>query len=151
MFKVFPCAVTRMSRRDPFEDIEQLFERLGAGFEDVSRQVESEFGAGDVAVDVADDADEVVVHADLPGYETDDIHVTVQDRSLRISAERSSESEDAKFLRRERTRRAVSRTVGLPTEVDPEGAAATHENGVLEVRLPKLSPAAGEGHSIDID
>jgi HSP20 family protein len=138
-------------RRDPFKEIEELFEQLNSGFADLSGEFEEVGAGGGVHVDVADADDEIVVVADVPGFEPDDIDVSVSDRQLRISAEHSAEAEqedeDTHYYRRERTQRAVNRTVTLPTDVDEHEASASYENGVLTIELPKTG---GEG-GIDIE
>lgn len=140
-------------RRDPFTEIEQLFDRLSAELGDVG----ADLGVGgDVRVDVAETADAVVLTADLPGYAAADIEVTVKERSVEIAAERerdepvAGEDPDGRFHRRERSHDRVSRTVSLPTTVAEDEATAEHENGVLTVTLPKRA-VDGEGHSIDIE
>jgi HSP20 family protein len=106
-------------RRDPFKEIEELFEQLNSGFADLSGEFEEVGAGGGIHVDVADADDEIVVVADVPGFEPEDIDVSVSDRQLRISAEHSAETEqedeETHYYRRERTQRAVSRTVTLPT------------------------------------
>ena len=135
-------------RRDPFKEIEELFEQLNDGFADVGRDLGEEFGGGGIHVDVADADDEIVVTADVPGFDPEDIDVAVTDRKLRIAAEETeAEDEDAvKYYRRERSRRSVSRTVSLPADVKETEADASYENGVLTVTLPK----AGDDGGIDI-
>lgn len=148
---------TRMSgRRDPFRDIEELFERMSAGFGGVGEELETELGGNAIHVDVADADGDVVVTADVPGFDKGDIDVTVDDRRLSIVAEadteteRESGEEETHYYRRERATRKTSRTLTLPVDVDETGASATYENGVLTVTLPKAG-AGEEGHSIDID
>jgi HSP20 family protein len=136
-------------RRNPFEEIEELFEQLNDGFSQMSESMETELGDG-IKVDVADRDDAVVVTADVPGFDADDIDVSVRDRRLTIAAERSDSAEadaDEQYYRRERTRRAVQRTVSLPTEVEEADASASYENGVLTVELPKLEET---GAGVDI-
>ena len=140
-----------MSRRNnPFEDIEELFDRMSRSFE--GRGVGGMSGMHDVSVDVSETDDEVVVTADLPGYEKDDIEVGVKERRLTVEAERAEESEDEgeRYLRQERTHRRVSRSVTLPEAVDEGAASATYRNGVLTVTLPKLDAGDDDSHSIDI-
>lgn len=133
-------------RRDPFKEIEELFEQLNAGFGEMSGEFASVGGAG-INVDVADADDQIVVTADVPGFDADDIDVSVTDRQLRITAEHSEETEEedeeTQYYRRERSQRSVSRTVSLPTDVEEHEAAASYENGVLTVELPKASDADG--------
>lgn len=138
-------------RRDPFEDIEELLDRLNAGFGDLGRGFETEFGRGDILVDVADVDDRIVVTADVPGFEKEDIEVTVTGRKLTVAATAGEdrETDDADYYRRERRQRRVSRTVSLPVDVDESEATATYENGVLTVDLPKASTDDG-GTDIDV-
>ena len=140
-----------MSRRNnPFEEIEQLFERMSRG------GTGGMSGMHDVSVDVSETDTEVVVTADLPGYEKEDIEVGVKDRRLTVEAERSHESEDRneneRFLRQERTHQRISRSVSLPEDVDEDAASATYHNGVLTVTLPKVNPDDDDddSHMIDI-
>lgn len=141
-------------RRDPFKDIEELFDRLNAGFGDLGRELETEFGqGGDILVDVADADGHLVVTADVPGFEKDDISVSVSGRKLTVAAAESTEQEtqdeDAHYYRRERSQRRVSRTITLPVDVDETAASATYENGVLTVELPKQE-ADDRGTDIDV-
>lgn len=138
-------------RPNPFEEIEELFEQLNASFSEINESVGTELGGKGIKVDVADNGEEIVVVADVPGFESADIDVSVQNRRLTISAETSDETETDEagdYYRRERTSRSASRTVTLPADVDEAEARASYENGVLTVELPKID--AGEG-GIDID
>lgn len=118
-------------RSDPFEDVENLFDQL------------AELGigtSGEIPVDVKDEDDAFVVVADLPGYDTDDIDVHLEDEySLSITAtrEHSETVEEESYVRQERHTERVGRTVPLPEAVDGSSTDASHENGVLTVRLGK--------------
>ncbi|QFU82081.1 Hsp20/alpha crystallin family protein [Natronorubrum aibiense] len=138
-------------RGNPFEEIEEMLDR-------VSRQVEEGMTGGglqvpgSVPVNVVDTDEEYVVTADLPGYETDDIELTLSEGTLRLDADRGEDftHEGDRYLRRERTRTSVSRRIRLPEPVDEESVTAGHENGVLTVRLPKVGGDA-ESKAIDIE
>ena len=124
---------------DPFDEIERLFDRMSRefGVEDLARSV---------PVDVEDRDATFVVTADLPGFGTDDVDLTLSNRTLRIAAEREEESEagDADYLRRERHRTSVSRSVRLPEAVEEDGITATYKHGVLTVTLPKREGEGGQ-------
>jgi HSP20 family protein len=122
-------------RSNPFDEVERLLDRMNA---------ELGSAGGDVAVDVEERDDEYVVTADLPGFEGDDVAVTLDEGVLDIEAERDETREEAtgEFLRRERTRESVRRSVRVPGEVDAERTEARYRNGVLTVRLPK---SGGDG------
>lgn len=141
-------------RNNPFDDLEEMLDRF-------SRQVESGMiggGArglqfpGSVAVDVADTDEEFVVTADLPGYNSEDIDLTLSEGTLRLEAahEGEGEYEEGEYIRRERTSKSVSRRIRLPEPVDEEAVSATFTNGVLTVTLPKLG-GDEESKRIDID
>lgn len=134
------------NRSNPFKDLEELFDRMGRGFEPRG------LGTHEISVDVAETDDGIVVTADLPGYENSDIDVTVDDDRLTITAERDEtiEETDAHYHRRERTHREVRRALYLPTDVDETEASATYNNGVLTVVLPKREATADEGFDIDV-
>ena len=135
-----------MSRRNPFDEIVELFERMGQS------DRSGWGGVSDVSVDVRETDADVVVTADLPGYDREDIDVAVKERTLTIEAERQEERSDEgeRYHRQERSHRRVSRSVHLPAEVDEQSADATYRNGVLTVTLPKRDADAGDSHIIDI-
>lgn len=134
----------------------------------MSRQFEESMGGSELgqltggdgtSIDVADHGDEFVVTADLPGYETEDIDLSLRGDELRIDAEREQESETsdedgeggtARYIRKERRHQSVSRAVTLPEQVDEENVSAQYRNGVLTVTLPKMRAEEGDSHQIDI-
>jgi HSP20 family protein len=83
---------------------------------------------------------EVVVRAEVPGFEAADLNVELRNNRLLIRAETKHETE-AKEKGYEYTERRYERFVELPVEVDPAKVAATYRNGVLEVHLPKMAEA----------
>ena len=139
-----------MSRRNPFEEIEQMFERMNQQLGQLNEMPVP--GTQQLSVDLADREDAFEVTADLPGHDREDIDLSVADRTLRISAEHddSTEAGDGNYLRRERRRRSVSRSLSLPEDVAEEEASATYTNGVLTVTLPKAT-GLDDSRSIDID
>ena len=106
-----------------------------------------------MADDFVEHDDTFVVTADLPGFERDDVEVTVTDHTLRIEAERQTtdreEDEEGRYLRQERRHRAVDRSIRLPEEVDTDAATGTMRHGVLTVTLPKL--VVEEAHQVEIE
>ncbi len=95
---------------------------------------------GEFSVDVREHEDEVIVVADLPGVEKEDVTLRLVDpRLLEITCERKGEKEktDEGYYVRERIYGTIRRQVYLPTDVTEEGATASFRNGVLEVHLKK--------------
>lgn len=106
-----------------------------------------------VAVDVAETKDEIVIRADLPGFSKDEIKLKATEDAVYIEAVKKEErkEEGENYFRQERRLGAVKRVIPLPTPVIPEKAKARFENGVLEVRLPKVEPEETKEKEIEIE
>jgi HSP20 family protein len=97
------------------------------------------------AVDIREEENCYLITADVPGVNTKDIDVTLEDGVLSIKGERNSEKEasEAGYRRRERTHGTFLRQFTLPDTVDANSISATARDGVLEVTIPKQEkPAA---------
>jgi HSP20 family protein len=94
---------------------------------------------GQLAVDVFQTANDIVVKAPVAGVDETEIDITVQPDSVVIRGERKEEKEvtDEHYHAKECYWGAFSRMVTLPTEGEPEGARATFKNGILTIRIPK--------------
>lgn len=84
-------------------------------------------------VDIVENEDGYELRADLPGFSKEEIELEVRGRGLKISATRSSEESEGKYLKHERSWGKVERVITFPTDLDPESTAASLENGVLKV------------------
>ena len=148
------------TRGNPFKELERVIERMSRQFDDTSSMWESEgpFGrwaseAEAMAIDLVDRDDEFVATVDLPGFERGDVDVRVTGRELRIEAEREATDDDEteRYVRRERRRRSVRRSIRLPDDVDTEGVEARIGNGVLTVTLPKVEPEPAREVEVQAD
>lgn len=95
---------------------------------------------GEFRVDVREHEDEILVVADLPGIEKEDVSLhLVNPRALEISCERKGEKEETSegYFMRERMYGSMSRIVTLPVSVSETDSSASFKNGVLEVHLKK--------------
>ena len=101
-------------------------------------------------LDVVDHDEELVVRAELPGVEKEDVNVEITGDRLVIEAEREFEEEDERkdFYRHELGYGKLMRTVSLPVEVDPEKIHAELKEGILTVTLPKIRVA--EKHTVKV-
>ena len=101
-------------------------------------------------LDIVDRDKELIVRAELPGVEKDDVEVTISGDRLMIEAEREFEEEDDEddFYRHEMGYGKLMRTVALPVEVDPEKIHAELKEGILTVTLPKIRMA--EKHTVKV-
>jgi HSP20 family protein len=102
------------------------------------------------AIDVFEREDEIILKADLPGLDEDDVRIEVKDNVLAISGERRTEAQEEKngYYRVERSYGAFSRSLVLPDGVDPDKIEARFDRGVLEVKVPK--PEARQPRRISI-
>ena len=106
-----------------------------------------------VDTDVYEEADDIVVKADLPGLAKEDLTISIQDHLLTIRGEKKSEEkiQQQDYYRSERSYGAFTRVVELPQRVQAEKAKATLLNGVLEIRLPKTEEAKKNQISVTIE
>jgi HSP20 family protein len=95
------------------------------------------------AIDLYEDADSVIVKAELPGMKKEDIEVSLHDGALSISGERKSEQkyEDAQTHRSERFVGVFHRSLNLPTFVKADQVKAQYKDGILTITLPKAEEA----------
>jgi HSP20 family protein len=155
---------------NPF-DFERMFERMNRQFEEMNRQfarlaesrpalesgdsLPAMWGHGGMQVDVAERDEGVVVTADLPGFEKEEIDLSIANDALTIRAEHAvdDEYESENYVRRERAHRSVHRTIPLGTEVHEEEAHASYTNGVLTVTIPtiEVDEDDDDSHHIDIE
>jgi HSP20 family protein len=94
----------------------------------------------------------LVVRADTPGVERDDLDVEVREGALVISGERmtQNEQEDDRFFRRERSYGSFQRTIPLPEGANTENIQATFQNGVLEVEVELEENTPSRGRRIEV-
>jgi HSP20 family protein len=88
--------------------------------------------------DMEERENEVVVRAEVPGFEPTELDISLQGNTLTVRAEHA---EPAKGETGERRHARLERSMTLPTGVDPEKVEARYRNGVLEVHIPR-SPEA---------
>ncbi|HVW28135.1 MAG TPA: Hsp20/alpha crystallin family protein [Polyangiaceae bacterium] len=131
------------------EDMDRLFGEF-FGFEPFSS---SELGNVTrwPQIEVSHRGDKLIVRADLPGLEKDDVNVEVRDEELRISGERRGQSEQQQsgFYRSERTYGSFYRAIPLPPGAKTDTASATFEKGVLEVEI-EVPEQSNQGRKIEV-
>jgi HSP20 family protein len=124
---------------DPFRDFLSLHDRLNRAY----------VGGGDAvrawtpAVDIFERGDDLVIRAELPGVDKDDIEVRVEDGTLVLGGQRKRESEikEEESYRLERSYGSFVRRFELPDRVNAGAIDASYKDGVLEIVLPKAEDA----------
>ena len=119
----------------------ELAESEDFSLPDALRQNNGQWGGpeseGQLAVDVAQTQDELIVVATIAGTSPDKIELHLHNDLLTIRGERSSPVENAEHFYQECYWGKFSRTIVLPVDIRPEMAAAEYKNGVLTIRLAK--------------
>ncbi|MBZ0171931.1 MAG: Hsp20/alpha crystallin family protein, partial [Phycisphaerales bacterium] len=126
--------MSEIMRRDPvFGPMERLFSQVLR--EPVFTELAS-IDEGSLALDVADDGENIVVKASLPGYKRENVSIEVNDGVLTISAKHDQTRAESgeRFYRRERRAGSMSRRIALPTAVDHDDAQAELVEGVLTLK-----------------
>ena len=128
-----------MQRFDPFAEMRRMDAAMNRLWNQGVNAQDSAGGRWDIAMDVIQDGDDLVVRASLPGVEPDDIQITLEDGLLTIEGETGSETEEQKgdYLLRERRFGRFHRALRLPNSVDAEKAEPSYANGVLTITVPK--------------
>ena len=107
----------------------------------------------EATVDLVDEGNKFVVHAELPGVAKDKIDVALTKDGIEISAETDVQTEDKgkNFIVRERVYSQVYKQLSFPEEVIPEKAESTFRDGLLEVCIPKKTIApAPKKHKVTV-
>src|SRR5262245_62228059 len=105
------------------------------------------------AVDIFQSGDhEVVLKAELPGLEREDIVINIENFVLTIKGEKklSSEVKDEQFHHVERRFGSFTRSFSLPQTVDTAKVAADYKNGILTVRIPVREEAKPRSVKVDV-
>ncbi|WP_026331435.1 MULTISPECIES: Hsp20/alpha crystallin family protein [unclassified Thioalkalivibrio] len=128
-----------MMRYEPWSLLNQLSRELGR-LPDVPGDEDSVSAADwSPAVDIREETDAYVLHADVPGVDPKDIELHMENGVLTLRGERKYENAEEKegYKRVERMRGTFFRRFSLPDTADAENISARSQNGVLEVRIPK--------------
>jgi HSP20 family protein len=105
------------------------------------------------AVDILETDNELVVKADLPDVDMNDIHVEIENGTLTLKGERKFEKEqkDLGYHRIERSYGSFARYFSLPDTVEPDKVKADYKNGVLTVTLPKKEIAKPRSIKVQVE
>lgn len=104
--------------------------------------------------DIKDLENSYIIDSDLPGFKKEDISVSIEDKYLKIHAERNDssnvEDKDKGYIRRERSYGSFERKFVISDDIDSESISAAYENGVLSITLPKKEIKNVESRQLEI-
>ena len=134
---------------NPFGEIEKAFKDFEKYFVDVFQTPEKSYLP---KIDVYEKDGFLNFDVEVPGFNKEDIKVTLQDNVLSITGERKEEKEekDKKYYVCERSYGAFSRSFTLGDDVNKDNIDASYENGVLKIKLAKTEPVKPEVKQIEI-
>jgi HSP20 family protein len=94
-------------------------------------------------VDVSEGKRDILVKAEIPGVDKEDIDLSIDGRLLTICGEKKHEKEesDERYHRVESSFGLYKRTIELPTDVDESKVDAKYKNGILKIKLKKAKEA----------
>ncbi len=130
-------------RWDPFRDLMTLREKMNRLFEEtfITRGEEKELVSGTwtPSVDIYETENALILSAEVPGIEENDIEIKIENSTLTLHGERKFEKEtkEENFHRIERAYGSFHRSFTLPNYVDQDKIKAEHENGILKITMPK--------------
>ena len=99
-----------------------------------------------LAVNIAEEKDEFVLNAFVPGLKADDLNIQILDDVVRIDGE--YQQDENQYLMQELPRGSFTRTLRLPVQIDADSVEARITNGVLTLTLPKAESAKPKRISI---
>lgn len=128
---------------------EQSFEEQ---LEEAAAERESE-EEGQLTIDVYQRSDEIVIKSTIAGVKPDDLDIAINNDIVTIRGVRKKDEEvDPKdYYYQECYWGPFSRSVILPVDIDAEKSVATLKNGILTIRLPKLSRVRSKKLKVKID
>lgn len=120
--------MTRRSMR-PFNEFERMFTNM----------TNQPTTAVALPLDVTETDDVYTVHASVPGINPDAVEIIFDDNALTIKGETTAteEVEGAKYHLRERRSGSFSRSIKFPLQIEADAIAASYDNGILTLTLPK--------------
>ncbi len=147
-------------RRDPMRtggrtltalqrNMDQLFDDLFQWSESVWPLDRSEQRG--VSIDVADRDKDILIKANVPGFDQKSINIEVSEDNVVISGKYEEKENEERYVLKERPQKVVfERIIPLGTKTIPNKARANLKNGVLEIVIPKAEPTQKKALKIEV-
>jgi HSP20 family protein len=137
-----------ITRFDPFRDLSRFFGDVYLRDEELTSR-----GNWAPPVDIYETAaHDLVIKAELPDVNREDVEVTVENNTLTLKGTKSlpADVKEEQFRRVERRYGAFARSFTLPNTVDASKVSAEYRNGVLTVKLPYREEAKPRTINVDV-
>ena len=131
-------------------EMDRLFNRL---LDDFGMHLFPRITKGFPFINISETEDEVIVHAEIPGVDPNDLDISITENKLTIRGEMRQEyiKKNGKYSRAESSYRFFSRMITLPNGVMIEDAKATCKDGILTIVMPKSKPETAREVKIKIN
>ena len=146
-----------ITRFDPFRDLAVVQDRMNRLFADSYRgpgrdEALLNGGSWTPAVDIYEVDGGLVLKAELPDVNREDIEVNVENNTLTLRGDRKVDQtiKHESFHRIERSYGSFVRQFSLPATVDAAKIAAEYKNGVLTVTLPVREEARPRSVKVNV-
>ena len=143
-----------LTRWEPFRGATALQDQVNRLFNDVFERTgeESSLTAWAPAVDIYETEHRLVVKADLPEVDPQDLDIRVENNILTIRGERKFDKDvqQENYLRVERAYGSFARSFTLANTVNSEAIQADYQNGVLTLSIPKKEEAKPKQIKVNI-
>jgi HSP20 family protein len=142
---------------DPFKDLLFIQERMSRIFDEALMQYKGSSGLSSGAwfppVDIYESGDKLVLKAELPGVNIDDVAVEVEENVITLKGERklNKGANMENYHRMERFYGTFQRVFSLPNVVDKNEIAANFKDGVLEITVPKVTEESQTSVKINVE
>ena len=126
------------------DDFGQLGSKFEKTIEDMFRSMSPAFTFAErtwkPSMDMNETPEEVIIVAEIPGVDKDDLEVEISSKAVKIQGNRtqSPRIDNATYRLAEIQYGNFERILYLPAPIDPEVVSASYANGFLQVRLAKL-------------
>jgi len=148
-----------LKRWMPRENMERFFHDLfdetmsgGMARRFPSLRAFAQFGESSPAVDMYDNKNEIVVKAEVPGVDKDDLNISISDNMLTIKGETKKEEEtkEEDYYYSERSYGSFMRVLNLPAKVNEKKIKASFKDGVLEIHMPKAAESKPKDIKVEV-
>lgn len=145
-----PVVFNENSLFDDFDDLERAFFPVMP----VDRSVFGHRASRLMRTDVRETPNSYEFDIDLPGFAKNEVNAVLKDGYLTVSASKAvshDEKKEGRYIRRERSTGACSRSFYVGDNVTEADIKAKFENGILQISVPKKEAAKPEEKAIAIE
>jgi HSP20 family protein len=139
-----------LARWNPKTDLNLFRDRMDRLFDEMTGENPVDSFQWGPAIELSDAGDNLILKAQLPGLNHDDIDVSATRNSVTISGEYLREQGNERTYGSEFQYGQFSRTVRLPVGIKQDQVEADYTNGILSLYLPKVEEAVNRKVKINI-